>query len=380
MLSLAALSAASLTAVGFTADAPLIRHAFGLTEVGVGAIASAIYVGAAITSVAAGRSTDRLGPGLVLAAAMIALAAGAAVCALSPVSWLFFAGVALAGLGYGAVNPPTNVLADTRTSRRRGLSISVKQTGVPLGGIVAGLVVPAVSAHAGWRVALTVPIATCVIVAIFAALLRRPATAPQRDPAPGHRDVVRLRVPRAFTFGFFMAGVQTSIFTFLAVYLVDMRAMSPAAAGAGVAFLLAGGLIGRPAWGWLSDRMHADRTRVLQVAAAVSAALLALLPHVGSAGLPGVLFGMGLCSVGWNGVFVATVSEAVEANLVGVTTGRSMLYVNLGAAGVPPIIGLVAGHRTNWTAAWSCCAVLSLLSAVILQVSRVRVLAPSGLA
>ena len=166
---------------------------------------------------------------------MIALAGGAAVCALSPVSWLFFAGVALAGLGYGAVNPPTNVLADTRAARRRGLSISVKQTGVPLGGIVAGLVVPAVSAHAGWRVALIVPIATCVVVAILSALLRRPATAPQRDPAPGHRDVVRLRVPRAFTFGFFMAGVQTSIFTFLAVYLVDMRSMSPSAAGAGVA-------------------------------------------------------------------------------------------------------------------------------------------------
>ena len=85
--------------------------------------------------------------------------------------------------------------------------------------------------------------------------------------------------------------------------------------------------------------MHTDRTRVLQVAAAVSAALLALLPHVGSVGLAGVLFGMGLCSVGWNGVFVATVSEAVDAHLVGVTTGRSMLYVNLGAAGVPPLIG-----------------------------------------
>jgi len=410
-ISLAALAAASLTAVGFSAAAPLLRGTFGLSEVEVGAIASCVYAGAAATSVAGGRLTDRLGPAPVLAVAAGALALGAAVAAVAPARWLFFAGVAAAGLGYGLVNPPTNVLADPGSPRLRGLTMSIKQTGIPLGGILAGLLVPRAAAAVGWRWATAVPIAGCVAVAAVAALgprdrsagtgggahshsgrvdSRRPdrpsgqvvapgdptdptdptdATDPTGAGGAGYGPAValRLRLPLALAFGFLMAGVQVAVFTLLAVYLVDDRGSAATASGTALALLLAGGLAGRPAWGWLSDRWQADRGRVLQVCALLSAAFLALLPAAGPGWLPVVLAGIGLCSVGWNGAYLAAVAEAGDLARIGSTTGPALLLVNLGAVVVPPVVGLLSFGGTRWPVAWACCAALSLASGALLQ-------------
>jgi hypothetical protein len=57
-LSLAILAAASLASIAYSANAPLIRATFDLTEVEVGAIASCIYLGATASSITSGRLTD----------------------------------------------------------------------------------------------------------------------------------------------------------------------------------------------------------------------------------------------------------------------------------------------------------------------------------
>jgi MFS family permease len=379
-ISLAALAAASLTAVAFSADAPLIRGTFGLSEVEVGAIASCVYAGAAATSVAGGRLTDRLGPAPVLVLSVAALAMGAAVAAVAPTRWLFFAGVVGAGLGYGLVNPPTNVLANPRSPRLRGLAMSVKQSGIPLGGILAGVLVPPAAGAVGWRWATAVPIAGCAAVAAVAALGPRDrgagAAADPTDPPHNPTGGLRLRLPLAFAFGFLMAGVQVAVFTLLTVYLVDHRGSGATAAGAALALLLAGGLAGRPAWGWLSDRRHADRGRVLQVSAVLAAAFLGLLPVAGAGALPVVLVGIGLCSVGWNGAYLAAVAEAGDRARIGSTTGRALLLVNLGAVAVPPLVGLLSAEGTRWPLAWACCAGLSLASGAVLQWGRVPAVQP----
>ena len=48
----------------------------------------------------------------------------------------------MAGLGYGATNPPTNVVVARAMTRRLGFFMGLKQTGVPVGGFLAALVLP----------------------------------------------------------------------------------------------------------------------------------------------------------------------------------------------------------------------------------------------
>jgi MFS family permease len=368
-LSLAALTAASFAAVGFSANAPFIRDSFGLSHAGIGAIASAVYGTASATSVVGGRLTDRTGPGPVLVLSMLALGLGVAIAAVAPGAVVFFAGVLVCGLGYGLVNPPTNVLANPRSARRRGLAMSVKQSGIPLGGIVAGASLPPVAAVAGWRWAMAAPVAVCALLA-FASVTtggRGGAKATlHRDEQPP--DVVLRRFP-GHAFGFLMAGVQVTIFTFLTVYLTEDRHLSAGRAGSMLALLMVGGLVGRLVWGWVSDRRPGDRVRVLQAISLLSGAALVLVPALGTAMLAGAALVVGCCAVGWNGVYIATVSESAPPETIGVTTGVALLLVNLGAVVLPPAFGALVGVA-GWQGGWYLCAALSLLALGVLQVSR----------
>lgn len=371
VLSLAILSAASLAAITYSANAPLIRATFKLTEVEVGAIASCIYIGASASSIASGRLTDSLGPGAVLAMSMFALALGCAISATAPLVAIFFGGLIVAGLGYGAVNPPTNVLANPDSPRRRGLSMSIKQSGIPLGGILAGILVPTVATTAGWRWSMLIPIGVCIALVIISSRLQRNGP-PVGEEGRGAPARVRIRLRPAYAFGFLMAGIQVAIFIFLALYLVDDRGFGASRAGTALALLLVGGLVGRPAWGWVSDRLHDERVRVLQMAALLSATFLAMLPLVDDSVLFVVLLGIGLCSVGWNGVYLAMLTEAVPPRLLGSTTGMAMLLVNLGAVVFPPVVGLIVARAGTWSISWSLCAAMSLLAVGVLQMARIH--------
>jgi len=368
-LSLAALTAASFASVGFSANAPLIKDSFGLSHAGVGAIASAVYGTASATSVIAGRLTDRIGPGPVLVLAMLALGLGVTIAALAPGAVVFFAGVLVCGLGYGAVTPPTNVLANPRSARRRGLAMSVKQSGIPLGGIIAGASLPPVAALAGWRSAMALPVVLCALLAVASARASGRGAAAGTVAGGGQQPDVVLRLFPGHAFGFLMAGVQVTIFTFLTVYLTDDRGLSVGRAGSMLALLMVGGLVGRPVWGWLSDRRRRDRIRVLQAVSLLSGAGLALVPVLGAPMLAGAALAVGLCAVGWNGVYIATVSESVPPAMIGSTTGVAMLLVNLGAVVLPPAFGALVGV-SGWPAGWYACAALSLLALAVLQVSR----------
>lgn len=371
-LALLILTVASFVSVGFSANAPLIRESLGLTPAGVGAIASAVYGTAALTSRVAGRYTDRLGPGPVLVAAMGALAAGVVVAVSTGQILVFFLGVAICGLGYGAVNPPTNVLANTRSSHRRGLAMSVKQSGIPLGGILAGLILPGLATATSWRWSMQAPVLLCVVLALASLRLRRPSVkgAGARDHGP--RERIQLRLPRAYAFGFLMAGVQVTMFTFLAVYLADGRGLTASHAGQLLALLMLGGLAGRPVWGWLSDRRHHDRVRLLQGVTVLAGAGLALVPVVPLAALSVLVLAVGFCAVGWNGVYITSVGEAAPPELLGSSTGTALALVNAGAVALPPAFGLLVGDF-GWSTGWELCAVASIGAAVALQLSRLRV-------
>ena len=365
-MSVLVLAVGSFSVIGASANAPLLSSALGLSEVGIGAIASVAYVGAMSSARVSGRITDRRGPAVVIIAGLVLMALGDGIALSAFHASVLYLGIVVVGLGYGAINPSTTVVSNPRSAKRRGLVMSVKQSGVPLGGVAAGAVIPSVGLAFGWRAAFGLALVLCLALALFVWLrggyrARPPAT----RATPRARGGRRLALPWGYTFGLLIAGVQVSMFAFTAVYLVDARGLSIARAGLGVSILLIGGVVGRLFWGWLSDVFFHQRLLVLQGAALLGAVSIALLVVAPDTVLPLVLVAIGVSSVGWNGVYIAAVAEAVEPHRMGAATGTSLALINFGAIVTPLLIGVLVSLTGSWSVGLLTLAALSVAASIV---------------
>jgi len=359
-LSVLVLAVGSFSVIGASANAPLLRDSLGLSAVGVGAIASVAYLGAMLSASPAGRLTDIRGPGQIIVVGLGLLALGDGIALVAPHPVVFYIGILVLGLGYGAINPSTTVVSNPPNPQRRGLVLSIKQSGIPIGGVVAGAVLPSVALEWGWRAAFALALVLCAILAVAVNLRGGYRAQPLTGAALSRaRSARRLRLPQGYAYGLVMAGVQVSIFAFTAVYLVEARGLSNERAGLGVSTLLIGGVVGRLFWGWLSDSRPTLRLPVLQATAILGALSILSLLLVPDWALLAALIFVGTTSVGWNGVYIAAVAEACLPHRIGAATGVSLTLVNLGAIVVPLMIGVVVHVFDSWTLGLTVLVVLS---------------------
>jgi MFS family permease len=375
-LALAGKAGAAFGAIGFSSLTPFVRSEFDLPTFLVGGIFAFVFLGALLVIVPAGRISDRFRPGYVLAAATAILVVGLAIAAVAPSEAVLFAGVAICGIGYGGTDPPSNVFVAANVSqRRRGLVMGISHTGLTLGGLLGGLVLPSVAEATSWRVAIAVPIAVGVLLAAWSLWVGGPEPEALRQR---REEPVRAQSLAGIgAYGFVMSGMQLTILAYLAVYLVDDAGMTKRTAGFAVGVALAGGTVGRIAWGWFSDRFFHSRVLTLQLVALGSALGLTALAVVGD--LPLVwpaLFLVGFCAVGWNGVWIATASEMVPSGAVGAATATVLFFAFAGSVAFPPSFGAVVDAVGSWSWAWAIGAAIVGLLVVTL---RLIVRRPLGL-
>lgn len=127
----------------------------GLPESFIGYYTSLVYFGAMLTTLVSGGAISRFGAMRVSQGCLLLCFAGlAAVAAMQPGLLVLMGviGALVLGLGYGPVTPASShILARTTRPERRGVVFSIKQTGVPIGGMLAGALVPTLVDTMGWR-------------------------------------------------------------------------------------------------------------------------------------------------------------------------------------------------------------------------------------
>lgn len=383
-VSASATAASTFSTLGLGALAPTLRTSLHLTTAEVGLIAGLVSLGALTASVPAGHVTDRIGAGRSLTLALLGVTAGVIIAVLAPGRWVFLGGAFVAGLGYGAVNPATNVLSTALVPRRRrALFLSVKQTGVTLGGLAAGLALPRMAQWLGWRSALMLAIAVLlcgVAMGLWAARREAAGWFDSKRGAPAGRSAsTTLALPRiapTALFGFVMSGVQFSLAAYLTVYLVDAHGFSKTTAGTALSVAFASACVGRIAWGWLSDRWFGSHATTLAlIAGASAAAIAALASGIGGLSLWLIVVMIGLSSIAWNGVYMALITEPATKDGLGRATGRGLTAIYAGSALIPPLLGAVKDATGSWPVAWGVAVGAVLLAGAILAGTSRRVVA-----
>ena len=147
--------------------APAFTVEFGSDQSWVGYPSAAGIVGALFPLTAGIGLMHRLGGVRALQLALLVGSASLTLYLVPSIALALLASVCV-GLGSGTANPAgSEVLTRFTPPRHRNLMFSVKQAGVPLGGMIGGLAIPPLIEAMGWRLAAVVVAAGCIAVTML---------------------------------------------------------------------------------------------------------------------------------------------------------------------------------------------------------------------
>jgi MFS family permease len=153
--------------------APVAQGDIGVSASSVGIMTSICYGGTVATIMSSGRAIARFGPlrWSQICLVLLALSAGLMMSASLP---LIVMGGLILGAGYGALTPASSVILVRQTPERlRTTILSIKQTGVPAGGALAGVVIPLLILMFGWKAAVGLLGVICLLLAVLIQPTRR---------------------------------------------------------------------------------------------------------------------------------------------------------------------------------------------------------------
>ncbi len=340
---------------------------FVATAYGVGIISALLSPGM-VRRYGGVRATQAV---LLAAAGMLALAALGSV-----VTGLALAVVVL-GLGYGAAAPAsTHLLVPQTPQPVFNLVMSLRQIGVPLGGVLAALILPPLALAIGWRGALLAELGPVLLLIIGMEVPRRRW---DHDREPGRRVLGRTllqpfallreqRFRRLSIAGFVYAGLALCLIAFMTVQLTTVVGMTLVQAGQILAAYQIAGSLSRPVWGWIADRFLTPAQTLAMLGAGMAAA--SVLTGFYSPGWPtwaimaNALFA-GCTSGGYTGVGYAEYA-ALGGSRRTEATGLGTAIFFAGGMAAPPLFGAAVNALGGFRGSYIIGGICALASAALL--------------
>ena len=368
-LGTGAQTAYSAVFLGIPVLAPALQREYdlGLTQVGL-AIAAA-NAGSVVTLLGWGLLADRAGERRVLAVGLAGCGAGLLVAAFAPSFAVLVAALTVAGASGASVNAASGRAVMTWFAReQRGFALGIRQTALPLGGMIAALILPPIETGGGVRAGLLTLAAGCLAGSAAGAWGLREAPHREDELADiGHP----IRDPRMWQLAIGSALVliaQSSILSFLILFLHQERGLATAAAAGIFALIQALGIVLRIGSGRWSDRMQiriAPLRRLALGLTATLAAAAALLSAPLGVLIP-VFVAAGALSLSWNGLSFTAAAELAGRARSGAALGFQQTGLAVTSAAAPPAFAVVV-EASSWSLAFGLAAAMPALGAFVMR-------------
>jgi hypothetical protein len=303
--------------------------------------------------------------------------------------WLYPLGAIL--LGAGAVSTPASSHILSRFCPRHIAPVvfSVKQTGVPVGSLIGGLMIPALLgtgfyvAFLGGSIhldAFGTAFVTGLIVYSVALALEpfRSHFDSDRNPTEklsisGVSETLKLVLSnpklRDIAFGGFAFGGLQSIFSgFFILYLIDGLDFTEADAGFLFAVASLSAVVARILWGWVGSSLLPARFVLGMIGAfgALAAVLTGLYDTAWShAAILAVAVLYNITGLSWHGLLLAEVAALAPPGRVGGVTGATLSFTSVAMMTYPAIYGGILAVTDSYSLGFFFAAMPSALAAVI---------------
>ncbi|MFI4998872.1 MAG: MFS transporter [Reyranellales bacterium] len=343
----------SLSVLSLSVMMPAVATDLAIDPKLVGVFTAIIYGVAAVIALVAAGPILRLGAVRVCQAALLMAAIGLAVNALSLVAATVVA-VLFIGAAQGPINPSSaHILAQRVPREWFGTVFSLKQTGVPIGFALAGVIFPQLLQWIGWRGASLVAAAAMVASALAIEPLR-----PRLDviaiagrPSSGIWRSVRFVMAhdrlRVLGLSAFVYVIAQHTFTFyLVTYLYQHCGLSIARAGALLSVSQLFGTGVRLVSGGMGDRFPRMQllgwTGIGMTAGCVAIGLLASDTPFWLIAL--VVIGYGSVVISWNGTSQAEFAHLSPPGEAAAVASVQTALAFSGAVFGPPLFALIASQ------------------------------------
>jgi MFS family permease len=339
-----------------------IAEDFGISRAWLGLYLFIQNITAIIAAMGCGGFIIRLGAWRVSQICLTLMGASLLVIASGQL-WLYPLGAVL--LGAGAISTPasSHILARYCPRHLAPVIFSVKQTGVPVGSLIGGLLIPALlgvgfyiatigesvylDAYGAAFVAALIVFSMVVLLQPFRAFFdsdRDPTVRPSFSGVSETMKIV-LSTPRlrdlafaAFSFG----GLQSIYAGFFILYLVDGLEYSEIDAGVIFAIASSTAVVARIGWGWLGSTLVSPRVVMGLIGfLGFSAAVLMGNFDFGwsQALITAVAILYNISGLSWHGVLLAETARLAPPDKVGGVTGGVLAFTSVAMMIYPAIYG-----------------------------------------
>jgi MFS family permease len=366
----AAQTSFSAVTIGLPVLAPALRDAYDLSLFRVGIVLDSVWIGTMLTLLPWGVLADRLGERLVLAIGLGGCGAALIAAAHAGSFAQLFLLLALAGAAGASVNSASGrAVMQWFPASERGLALGVRQTAIPLGGLVAAVALPVLGVRSGFLFLA----ALCFAGAIFgAAVIReREAAADVLEPR-GLRTTLRdARLWWLCGGSSLYLAAQIAVTGFVVLFLHDERGFSPGEAAAVLAGIQVLAAVLRIAAGRWSDVLGSRIVplRLVGLASSFTLALAAAVLEAPATLLVPALILAGGFAMSWNGLSFTAAAELAGRGRSGAAIGMQQTALSAAGAVVPPAFAALVA-TTSWRVGFALAAVFPLVGVQLLRPLR----------
>ena len=361
----------------------------GLDPIWIGAQPTIVFIAAMIVGVLASSWVARINPMRATQLFVFLCVVGSILIASGSLV-LVSLGSAFIGAALGPSTPASShILGRVTPPHLRPLVFSIRQSGVTLGGVLAGFVTPVLMQAWDWQTSMLIVAGACAVAVGLVEIWVR-GYAVHADPTIERRPAILapirlvMAIPslRWLTFGIIpLVIAQYGLTTFLVLYLQEDIHLSVISAGWVLGTALAAGGVGRIVFGMIAGRYLPPLTvllalSILGAAASVLTATLTDAWPLALIYIVGVIYGAGVAA--WNGVYLAEIARLSPPGAISRATGGSAFFIFAGIVVGPAALALLI-EQTSFPMAYNVMAALLGISVYAFARTRAIIRAQASL-
>lgn len=364
--------------------ATIYQKEYDLSQFETGLIVSAVNIGPIFSMLFFGNLMDKYGEKWIVGIGSILLGLNVLLTYKVENYYILLAILMFVGIWYGTAQPGgSSAIVKWFPKENRGLAMGIRQTGIPIGGALASLLLPFFFYKYGLSSAILVQsilaILGGIIFLIFYKNIFDKKEEKDRDKYTFLEKLNNIKkrfdLYPVFLIGITMMSLQLIVVAHLMSFLHNTLKISLNLSGTFLSVALLGGMLGRVVLAWISDYLfNGNRSKPLQITIGctfLTLICLIYLPSFMPLWATGILcFVLGFLGIGWYSLFIVLVSEKANPNFIGLTVSFALTLNQLFIVIAPSFFGLLVDSFKGYKIPFLLVAFFILVGGIWLAISE----------